>query len=126
MNTDTPEEKSQPADEPQYQEVAASFAERVQDQLAEKVDALYLFGSVARNETTSDSDVDLLAVVADEADYGRCEAKTSPFTVVAEVPERWISPVGSYDEYGRYCRGTAGLPCRRIVAVSVPGLRSEA
>lgn len=50
-------------------EAAKTFFERVRDRLDDAVNGLYLFGSVARDTATADSDVDVLAVVADDADY---------------------------------------------------------
>lgn len=48
---------------------ASAFAERVEETLIDEVDALYLFGSVAKQSATDTSDVDVLAVIADGADY---------------------------------------------------------
>jgi predicted nucleotidyltransferase/DNA-binding transcriptional ArsR family regulator len=52
-----------------HREAAAAFFERVRDRLDTILDALYLFGSVARASATADSDVDVLAVISDDADY---------------------------------------------------------
>ena len=52
-----------------YREAATVFFERVHDHLDTAIDALYLFGSVARATPTADSDVDVLAVIPDDADY---------------------------------------------------------
>lgn len=54
---------------PPHREAARIFFERVRDRLDDVVDALYLFGSLARDAATADSDVDVLAVVSDDADY---------------------------------------------------------
>jgi predicted nucleotidyltransferase len=48
---------------------ASAFTDRVRDQLGEAIDACYVFGSVARRTETATSDVDILAVIADEADF---------------------------------------------------------
>lgn len=52
-----------------HRDAASAFFERVHDRLDTAIDALYLFGSVARASATADSDVDILAVIADDADY---------------------------------------------------------
>lgn len=52
-----------------HREAAVAFFERVRDHHGEAVDALYLFGSVARGDETPTSDVDVLAVVADDSHY---------------------------------------------------------
>lgn len=48
---------------------AAAATERIQDRLGDVVEALMLFGSVARGDATPDSDVDLLVVVDETADF---------------------------------------------------------
>jgi len=57
-----------PISSPQ-REAATVFFERVRDHLDTAIDALYLFGSVARATPKADSDVDVLAVISDDADY---------------------------------------------------------
>jgi predicted nucleotidyltransferase len=52
-----------------HREAATAFFERVRDRLDTTTDALYLFGSVARANATAESDVDVLAVISDDADY---------------------------------------------------------
>lgn len=52
-----------------HREAATVFFEGVRDRLDTAIDALYLFGSVARANAMADSDVDVLAVVSDDADY---------------------------------------------------------
>lgn len=52
-----------------HREAAMAFFERVEDRLDGDIDALYLFGSVARATETADSDIDILAVVSNETDY---------------------------------------------------------
>lgn len=52
-----------------HQEATTVFVERVRDRLDDTIDTLYLFGSVARNTATADSDVDVFAVITDDADY---------------------------------------------------------
>lgn len=54
---------------PTHRTVAEDYFDRVRERLGEAVEALHLFGSVAREAETPDSDVDVLAVVADEADF---------------------------------------------------------
>lgn len=58
-----------PSDRGSHGPAARDFFDRVRDRLGDAVEALYLFGSVARGAETSSSDVDILAVVADDADY---------------------------------------------------------
>jgi predicted nucleotidyltransferase/DNA-binding transcriptional ArsR family regulator len=48
---------------------ASAFTDRVRDQLGEAIDACYVFGSVARRTETATSDVDILVVIADEAEF---------------------------------------------------------
>lgn len=49
---------------------ADAFVEAVESELGEGIEAVYVFGSVARGTETERSDVDVLAVVADGADFG--------------------------------------------------------
>lgn len=51
-----------------HERAAVAFFERVREEVPE-VDELYLFGSVARGRASPDSDVDVLAVVSDEANF---------------------------------------------------------
>lgn len=48
---------------------AVTATERIQDRLGDVVETVVLFGSVARGDATSDSDVDLLVVVDETADF---------------------------------------------------------
>ncbi|WP_227377989.1 nucleotidyltransferase domain-containing protein [Haladaptatus halobius] len=50
-------------------DAAAAFFDRARDCLDEAIEALYHFGSVARHTKKRTSDVDILAVIADDADY---------------------------------------------------------
>lgn len=52
-----------------HREATTAFFEHVRNHLAASIDTLTLFGSVARQTATADSDVDVLAVVCDDADY---------------------------------------------------------
>lgn len=52
-----------------HREAAETFVERLHTRLDDAIDACYLFGSVARDDATADSDVDVLVVIADDADY---------------------------------------------------------
>lgn len=49
---------------------ADAFVEAVENELGEGIEAVYVFGSVARGTETERSDVDVLAVVADGVDFG--------------------------------------------------------
>ncbi|MFB6095348.1 MAG: nucleotidyltransferase domain-containing protein, partial [Halodesulfurarchaeum sp.] len=50
-----------------HQQAAQEFFERVHDRLGSAVEKMYLFGSVAADTETTESDVDVLAVIADDA-----------------------------------------------------------
>jgi predicted nucleotidyltransferase len=52
-----------------HRTAAEAYFDRVGDRLDDAVEALYLFGSVARGAETASSDVDVLVVVADEVDF---------------------------------------------------------
>lgn len=58
-----------------HRTAAAAFFERVHDHLDDRVEALYLFGSVAHESETPSSDVDVLAVIADDADYAAVDGQ---------------------------------------------------
>ena len=51
-----------------HREVFEVFAGKAEEQLGDSLKQLYLYGSVARGEETSESDVDIFAVVEDEGD----------------------------------------------------------
>lgn len=57
------------APEVRHRDAATAFSNRAQHSLGDAIDALYLFGSVARDTQTAGSDVDVLAVISDDADY---------------------------------------------------------
>lgn len=52
-----------------HRAAATEFIDRVGTRLDDALERLYLFGSVARGDTNPDSDVDVLAVVSDDADF---------------------------------------------------------
>lgn len=52
-----------------HRAAASAFVERTRNQLGDVIGTLYLFGSVARRTETVASDVDVLVVIADEADF---------------------------------------------------------
>lgn len=52
-----------------HRAAARAYIDRVHDRLGDAVEACFLFGSVARDVETASSDVDVMAVVADEADF---------------------------------------------------------
>lgn len=53
-----------------HRAAARAFLDRVRDDLEpDSIAELWLFGSVVRDEADTDSDVDVLAVISDEADY---------------------------------------------------------
>ena len=51
-----------------HRAAASAFVDRVRDRFGGAIEALYVFGSVARGSESTTSDVDVLVVVADEAD----------------------------------------------------------
>ena len=51
-----------------HRAAASAFVQRARDRLDDAIDACYVFGSVARGTETAASDVDVLVVIADEAD----------------------------------------------------------
>jgi predicted nucleotidyltransferase len=48
-----------------YKRVAERLAERLRDAVGDRIEAIVLYGSVARGEAGKDSDVDLLIIVPD-------------------------------------------------------------
>ncbi len=48
-----------------YRKVAVEFAQQVASALGDQVDAIVLYGSVARGKATRDSDIDILVVSPD-------------------------------------------------------------
>lgn len=68
---DRPPERAGTESEPvdSHRRVAREFRRRVQEELGDDVASLYLFGSVAEEAATPDSDVDILAVISDDAGY---------------------------------------------------------
>lgn len=57
------------SDRSPHRAAARAFLHRVRDRFDGAIDDIYLFGSVAREAATGGSDVDVLAVVATDADY---------------------------------------------------------
>jgi len=55
------------------QSLRAGLAQALGDQL----ESVILYGSQARGETRADSDIDVLVIVRDEADYGELIQRTS-------------------------------------------------
>ena len=52
-----------------HREAATAFFERVRDRLDTSIEVLSLFGSVARANATANSDVDVLVIISEDADY---------------------------------------------------------
>lgn len=52
-----------------HRAAASAFIDRARDSLADAIDAIYVFGSVARETETATSDVDVLVVITDEAEF---------------------------------------------------------
>lgn len=65
---DEPTGDQSPAGHGEHRAAATDFFDRVESEL-DVVKALYLFGSVPAGNATTDSDVDVLAVVSEDADY---------------------------------------------------------
>lgn len=82
---------SAPASGRPHREAAAAFVDRARDRLDAAVDALYLFGSVARDAETATSDVDVLAVVADDADVATVDDRL--LDVASDVQLEYDVPV---------------------------------
>ncbi|AUX08409.1 nucleotidyltransferase domain protein [Halalkaliarchaeum desulfuricum] len=68
MSTDdhSDREAREPA---RLREAAATATERIQNRLGDVVETVTLFGSVARGDATADSDVDLLVVINETAEF---------------------------------------------------------
>lgn len=67
-----PNSAAAPADEAPvsaHRQAASAFVERVHDRFDDAIEDLVLFGSVAQETHSADSDVDVLAVIADDAEY---------------------------------------------------------
>ncbi len=82
-----------------HREALDVFADQVQTVLGEELDQIVLFGSVARNEESPDSDVDVLVVV-DEASI---DVKDTVISIAYDVMleyDVYISPkILSADEH---------------------------
>jgi predicted nucleotidyltransferase len=70
-------------------EVALEACRRILDAGLDGLDAILLFGSVARGEDDRRSDVDLLLLYASDEDALRAEDKTAK--IAAEIPDANIS-----------------------------------
>ena len=70
---DSTDDRSPDGPQP-HREAAREFGDRVGSEL-DAVEALYRFGSVPAGTATADSDVDVLAVVADAADYAAVDKR---------------------------------------------------
>ncbi|MGQ9719285.1 MAG: nucleotidyltransferase domain-containing protein [Nitrososphaerales archaeon] len=57
--------------QPVYEAVTREFAERVVKRLNDRVEAIILYGSVARAESRSDSDIDILVLGTRKSDWKR-------------------------------------------------------
>ena len=76
-----------------YREAAEDFAGRLVAELGPEVDAIVLYGSVARGEATRDSDVDVL-VIARDAGRAKEHVKELAWAVEAERHRAfWLCPV---------------------------------
>lgn len=76
-----------------YREAAEEFARRVVAELGDGVDAVVLYGSVARGEARRESDIDILVVSADPKAVGE-EVDSLAFDLEYERGFRFlISPV---------------------------------
>ncbi len=57
--------------EPKIRELLSKIRRGLEVLYGERLEGVFLFGSHARGEATSDSDVDILVVLDEVADYGR-------------------------------------------------------
>lgn len=57
--------------EPKITEMLTKLRRGLEDLYGERLDGVFLFGSYARHEATPESDVDILVVLDEVADYGR-------------------------------------------------------
>ena len=57
--------------EPKIRELLSKLRRGLEDLYGERLERIYLFGSWARDEATHESDVDILVVLDEVADYGR-------------------------------------------------------
>jgi len=57
--------------DPKIRQLLARFRRGLEDLYGARLEGLYLFGSHARDEAVPDSDVDVLVVLDEVADYGR-------------------------------------------------------
>lgn len=73
--TDRLETDDRPATTSTHRLAATAFFKRVYDCLDDAIEAMYLFGSVARGTATATSDVDVLAVITDDADFATVDDK---------------------------------------------------
>jgi len=69
LDVSTDESADTKINRPTPRETAATVREQIQDRLGDVVEAVYLFGSVARGDETNASDVDLLVVIDDTAEF---------------------------------------------------------
>lgn len=57
--------------EPKIRELLMKLRRGLEELYAERLEGVYLFGSYARGDATPESDVDILVVLDEVADYGR-------------------------------------------------------
>lgn len=57
--------------EPKIRELLTKLRRGLENLYCERLEGVYLFGSYARNEATPESDVDILIVLDEVADYGQ-------------------------------------------------------
>lgn len=99
---------------------ASAFTGRVRDQLGEAIDACYIFGSVARQTETVMSDVDILVVIADEADFRNVDDRLLEIAFDVQLEYDVPIEVHSLRTSEFEARRDRGEPfVRRIVAESV-------
>jgi predicted nucleotidyltransferase len=63
--------------EAQLAEILQSLRLGLAQALGDQLESVILFGSQARGEARADSDIDVLVIVRDEADYGELIQRTS-------------------------------------------------
>lgn len=93
-----------------HRPAAMAFFERVSETLANKVATLYLFGSVARDNETATSDVDVLAVIDDNADYAAVDDRLLDIAYDVQLEYGVSVEVHSMSEHEFTARKERGEP----------------
>ena len=87
----------------QHRKAFDEFAEKAEEQFGDSLKKLILYGSVARDEETEDSDVDVFAVVENENQKEKLEDLAFEIGLKYEVP---FSPIVKTVESYRYVKNS--------------------